>query len=234
MGGVAAESTQLDVSDTQVVDEQDTSANVDSDDASNGQSAESVDSATSVAISAEEGEQVADESESADQASEDMSPDELIALMSAAGGSAAVQDATATGKKMSDVKPGKCTVSANLVVPGEYNTVLKGVDAYATNPDNPQGKTDDDPNNGGEGLTATHENAPTMGVENNATLEVAADGTRTIVLNIPNPVFTIQGIDGCDNATAEATSTINGSYGLKTSRINQVKFTLACRSGAGD
>lgn len=168
---------------------------------------------------------------------------DLIALMTA-GGSATTQDATATGKKMSDVKPGKYTVSANLVVPGQYNTVLKDVDAYATNPDNPLGTTDADPNNGGEGLAATHANAPVMGVENNATLEVAADGTRTIVLNVPNPVFTIQGIDGCSNATAEVTSTINGSYGLKTSRINQVKFTLddadlvqvteSVRGGVGD
>lgn len=138
---------------------------------------------------------------------------------------------SADAKTMADIAPGTYTVTANLVVPGEYNTVLKGIDAYPTNPDNPLNATDDDPNNGGTGLATTRMCAPTMGVENNATLTVASDGTKTLVLNIPNPVFTIQSIDGCDTATATVTKTQTGTYGTaaalaKTSRISQLTFTL--------
>ena len=81
------------------------------------------------------------------------------------------------------------TVTANLMLPGELNTRLPGVTAYMTNGNNPLGEG---------GYEAK---APTEPVSNNATVTQSSDGTLTLTLPLPNPVFTLQSIGGCSNAT---------------------------------
>lgn len=128
----------------------------------------------------------------------------------------------ATESDAAALKPGTYTVTANLVVPGQYNTVLAGVDAYPSNPDNPGGVVDaNDPHCVNVGNVA-----PTMGLEDSAQLVIAQDGTMTLTLHVPNPVFTIQEIGGCDNAAIQDTSTVSGTYGAKTSRINKLVVEL--------
>ncbi len=107
------------------------------------------------------------------------------------------------------------TVTANLFVPGELNAQLPGVTAYLTNGNNPNG----------EGGYA--KKAPTEPVYNNAKLTTHADGTRTLVLEVPNPVFTLQKLDGApdgvsvsDYETAKCASAPNGT------RISKVTIEL--------
>lgn len=74
------------------------------------------------------------------------------------------------------------------MVLGANNTVLKDVDSYTTNGDNPPGIKD----SGFVDVSGvTRKTAPTMGVENNATLTVAANDSMSIKVPLPNPVFTI-------------------------------------------
>lgn len=132
---------------------------------------------------------------------------------------------TATGERLSDYNfaPGTYTVTANLVVPGAYNTVLKDVDAYTTNGDNPSGTQD---SGFADVSGVTRRTAPTMGVENNATLTVAENGSMRIKVPLPNPVFTIQSISGCSNAEVTSSEKMAGNYGLKTSRISYITVDL--------
>ena len=83
--------------------------------------------------------------------------------------------------------PGTYTVSANLYLPGERNTQLPGTTAYMTNPDNPLG-------------IGGHDGIPMTPVADNATLVVAEDGTKTVTLDIVNPVFTLQKIAEPENS----------------------------------
>lgn len=132
---------------------------------------------------------------------------------------------TATGERLSDYNfaPGTYTVTANLVVPGAYNTVLKDVDSYTTNGDNPSGTQD---SGFADVSGVTRRTAPTMGVENNATLTVAENGSMRIKVPLPNPVFTIQSISGCSNAEVTSSEKMTGNYGLKTSRISYITVDL--------
>lgn len=117
------------------------------------------------------------------------------------------------------------TVTANLYCPGELNTQLPGVTAYLTNGNNPLGI---------DGYEAV---APTTPVSNNATLTVGADGTLTLSLKVPNPVFTLQKIGGCSNATIVSAprdsreyATTDGSVS-RSGRITGLTLTLSDTTG---
>ncbi len=90
------------------------------------------------------------------------------------------------------------TLTANLSMPGEYNPVLSGVDVYVNNPNNPftdkAGKSPVLDGASGEGVAAE---APTKPLDGNAKVTVAADGSKTLVLDLPNPVFTLQELGTC-------------------------------------
>lgn len=90
-------------------------------------------------------------------------------------------DVAAEQSAAAALTPGTYTVSANLYLPGERNTQLPGTTAYMTNPDNPLG-------------IGGHEGIPMTPVADNAALVVAEDGTKTVTLDIVNPVFTLQKI----------------------------------------
>ncbi len=110
------------------------------------------------------------------------------------------------------------TVTANLYVPGELNTVL-GVNAYLTNGANPLGE-------GGYEKTT-----PTKPVSNNAKLKIYSDGRRVLELDIPNPVFTLQAIGGCSNAEITNIEYEDGTFGNYSSRISHVTIELLDDSG---
>ncbi|THF83310.1 S-layer homology domain-containing protein [Cohnella fermenti] len=111
------------------------------------------------------------------------------------------------------------TVTANLYVPGSLNTQLPGITAYLTNGSNPQG------------IGGYPKQAPTTPVANNAQLTTDTDGKMTLVLNIPNPVFTLQKLDGSSNARVVATKRDSAAYGSYTGRITQVTVELLDNSG---
>ena len=90
--------------------------------------------------------------------------------------------------------PGTYQVTANLYVPGDLNTVLPGVTAYLTNPNNPLGDVDEN------GSCASE--IPDKPVYNNATLTIAEDGvTKTLTIPVKNPVFTLQQINSGSDVT---------------------------------
>lgn len=117
------------------------------------------------------------------------------------------------------------TVTANLLVPGELNTQLPGVTAYMTNGNNPLG----------EGGYAAK--APTEPVSSNASVKLGSDGSLTLSVPVPNPVFTLQKIGSCSNATvthaakdSKVYSTADGSVS-RTGRITALTVSLKDRSG---
>ena len=117
-----------------------------------------------------------------------------------------------------DLKPGTYTVTANLFVPGELNTVLVGVNAYLTNPSTP----------------LTDGSAPTKPVSDNATLTVAEDGAITLDLDVVNPVFTLQKIDGSTNAQATVTGkgdSVGTTDAQYKTRISKLSIKLSDTSG---
>lgn len=79
------------------------------------------------------------------------------------------------------------TVTANLFVPGNLNKQLPGVTAYLTNGNNPLGI-------GGYAAIA-----PTQPVKDNATLTIDENGRKIVVVDILNPVFTLQQIESGKN-----------------------------------
>ena len=81
----------------------------------------------------------------------------------------------------SKLKAGTYQITANLYIPGELNKQLPGVTAYMTNPNNPLG-------------IGGHEGIPMDPVKNNATLVVDSKGNKTVIVDIVNPVFTLQKI----------------------------------------
>ena len=86
-----------------------------------------------------------------------------------------------------ELEAGTYTVSANMYLPGELNTQLPGMTAYMTNPDNPLG-------------VGGHEGIPMTPVDDNATLVVGEDGTKTVMIEVVNPVFTLQDIKDPENS----------------------------------
>ena len=86
-----------------------------------------------------------------------------------------------------ELEAGMYTVSANMYLPGELNTQLPGTTAYMTNPDNPLG-------------VGGHEGIPMTPVDDNAILVVGEDGTKTVMIEVVNPVFTLQDIKDPENS----------------------------------
>lgn len=128
-----------------------------------------------------------------------------------------------------DDKSDEYTVTANLSVPGELNTQLPGVTAYMTNPDNPLGIVPD-------GYDSVNSVAPTTPVSNNAKLKDNKDGTYTLTLNVPNPVFTLQKIGNSNNAeivsSVRDNKTYSGNTGVsRNGRITQLTIKLKDKSG---
>ncbi len=122
------------------------------------------------------------------------------------------------------------TVTANLIVPGELNTQLPGVTAYVSNPNNLLGIVP-------EGYSSVESKAPTEPVSDNATVTLVADGTLTLKMATPNPVFTLQKIGGCSNAEivsaprdSQTYATGDGSVS-REGRITSLTITLKDRSG---
>lgn len=124
---------------------------------------------------------------------------------------------------MAEETTAEFTVTANLSVPGELNTQLPGVTAYMTNGNNPLG------------LGGYEAVAPTEPVADNAKLTVTSSGAMTLELNIPNPVFTLQQIDGCSNATIVKTIRDDEIYSSgaeeREGRITDVTVELNDNSG---
>ena len=122
------------------------------------------------------------------------------------------------------------TVTANLIVPGELNTQLPGVTAYVSNPNNPLGIVP-------EGYSSVESKAPTEPVSNNATVTLAADGTLTLKMATPNPVFTLQKIGGCSNAEIVSAPRDSQTYAngdgsaSREGRITSLTLRLKDRSG---
>ena len=100
------------------------------------------------------------------------------------------------------------------------NTVLPGVTVYLNNPNNPIQNT----------------GTPTTPQSDNATL-TTKNGKMYLTLEIANPVFTLQKIDGCSNASVDSQETASdllyqsGVSGKRTSRISEVTFLLDDKSG---
>ncbi len=116
-------------------------------------------------------------------------------------------------------------VTANLFVPGELNKQLPGVTAYMTNGNNPMGE-------GGY-----EKKAPTEPVSNNAVLTKYSDNTVTVTVPIPNPVFTLQKIDGGTNAKilsaprdSQTYTSSDGSVS-RNGRITSITVQLLDNSG---
>ena len=109
------------------------------------------------------------------------------------------------------------TITANLFVPGELNKQLPGVTAYLTNGNNPNGEGGYD------------KKAPTEPVYDNAELTTHADGTRTLVLDIPNPVFTLQKLSGAPDGVEVVRAATTKSSAPSGKRISQVTIDLPAK-----
>ena len=144
-------------------------------------------------------------------------------------GALTVEDPT-TGS----LKAGTYAITANLSMPGEYNPVIPGATVYANNPNNPftdnAGASPVLDGNSSVGVQAT---TPTSPLKKNAKLVVAADGSKTLELDILNPVFTTQEMGTCAElpdvnvtrkAPADASVWSYGSYGTRISHVS-IKLT---------
>ena len=139
--------------------------------------------------------------------------------------------------------PGTYTITANLMMPGEYNPVLRGTTVCANTPDNPFADSAGNSPVVDENSDVTIANAvPTdaQAMTSNATLIVAEDGTKTLVLPVRNPCFTLQELGTCaelqdvkvERTTPEDPSLWN--YGKMSSRIHKVAFTLTDSLTSGE
>ena len=122
-----------------------------------------------------------------------------------------------------ELAPGTYQITANVYLPGELNTQLKGVTAYMTNPNNPVGI------GGNTGI-------PNSPVTDNAKLVVGKDGSRTIVVDLVNPVFTLQKIRSGSNVEVLGATRDNETYSGNTGvsrngRITTLYLKLKDNSG---
>ena len=157
------------------------------------------------------------------QETETVSADEAAwASVLAAGG-----NNSAGGSSVAETSrfvPGTYTVTANLYVPAELNSIL-GLNAYLTNPDNPAGVVED---NGSISNTA-----PTTPVSANATITIGEDGTtKTLTIPVKNPVFTLQRIGNGSNVTILDSARNGNTYGQYNGRITSLTVALGDNSGA--
>ena len=144
----------------------------------------------------------------------------LAELQAASGSNDAGSSSVAETAKF---VPGTYTVTANLYVPAELNTIL-GLNAYLTNPNNPVGVVED---NG-----AISNTAPTTPVSTNATITIGDDGvTKILTIPVKNPVFTLQRIESGSNVTILDSSRNGNSYGNYSGRITSLTVNLGDNSG---
>lgn len=167
---------------------------------------------------------VAEKAETAKtQEAETISADEAAwASVLAAGG-----NNNAGGSSVAETSrfvPGTYTITANLYVPAELNSIL-GLNAYLTNPDNPAGVVED---NGSISNTA-----PTTPVSANAMITIGEDGTtKTLTIPVKNPVFTLQRIGNGSNVTILDSARNGNTYGQYNGRITSLTVALGDNSGA--
>ncbi len=105
------------------------------------------------------------------------SPRSRATAASADGSTAPVEVAWSIAKASVPLTPGTYTITANLSMPDAYNPLIPGLTVYANNPNNPFGAYDyNDPSEVGGKVPSDPQSM-------NATLTVAADGTRTLDLH---------------------------------------------------
>lgn len=126
-----------------------------------------------------------------------------------------------------ELAPGTYRITANLSMPGKYNPLLPGTTVYPTNPNNPFGPVIDY-----NDQAEVSNDIPMTPVSMNATLVVAKDGTRTLVLPVKNPVFTLQEL-GTSSELKDISVTrvppkdpANWKYGKYETRISQLTIKL--------
>ena len=131
------------------------------------------------------------------------------------------------------------SVTANLSMPGEYNPVLSGVTVYVNNPNNPfTDKAGNSPVLDGGSAEGVQSTAPTTPMADNAIITVAPDGTKTLTLNLPNPVFTLQDLGTCEALpdvkveTKEPADKSVWDYGKYDTRICRITVTLPADADA--
>lgn len=141
-------------------------------------------------------------------------------------------------KNTVDFEPGTYTITANLMMPREYNPILSGVDVYANSPNNP---FSDYAGNAPvlDGNVSAEEKIPSDPETTNATLIVGADGTKTLLLPVKNPVFTTQSLGTCSalgEVKVERVAPADPSkwtYGSCATRIDKVLAQLTDNLSSG-
>lgn len=133
--------------------------------------------------------------------------------------------------------PGTYAVTANLAMPGQYNPVISGLTVYANSPNNPFGPTIDE-NDPAE----VKNEIPSSPLSMNARLVVSADGARTLVLPIKNPIFTTQELGSCAGLSDVRTERVrptaaggdwSGSYNRRADRIHMMSARLPLGPASG-
>lgn len=140
---------------------------------------------------------------------------------------------TLTVRKANTLEPGTYTITANFSMPGAYNPVLPGVTVYPTNPNNPfEDKAGNIPVLDGNDASEVQNAIPLTPVSQKATLTVAADGTKTLTVPLPNPVFTTQDLGTCTELPnvkvkrKTPTDPALWTYGSKADRIYETTIQL--------
>lgn len=135
--------------------------------------------------------------------------------------------------------PGTYSISANVSMPGQYNPLIPGLTVYPTTPNNPFGPTID------ENVGLSVENGiPSSPVTSNATLHVAEDGTKTLLVPFPNPIFTLQALGTSaeiSDSSVERVAPTNwggggmweGNYNKRTSRVHKARLVLTDTQTSG-
>ena len=133
--------------------------------------------------------------------------------------------------------PGTYAVTANLAMPGQYNPVISGLTVYANSPNNPFGPTIDE-NDPAE----VKNEIPSSPLSMNAKVVVSADGARTLVLPIKNPIFTTQELGTCEGLSDVRTERVrptaaggdwSGSYNRRPDRIHMMSARLPGGAATG-
>lgn len=139
------------------------------------------------------------------------------------------------------LKPGTYTVTANFSMPGQYNPVLPGVTVYPTNPNNPSGiNGTDHPVIDWNDPSEVKDGIPMSPVSANAKLVVYADGTRTLLVPIKNPVFNMQalgtstGVDATVVRRVSPKDPADWTYGRYATRIDYVAVRLTDTQTTGE
>jgi len=136
-----------------------------------------------------------------------------------------------------ELAPGTYAVTASLAMPGQYNPVISGLTVYANSPNNPFGPTIDE-NDPAE----VKNEIPSSPLSMNARVVVSADGARTLVLPIKNPIFTTQELGTCEGLSDVRTERVrptrgggdwSGSYNRRPDRIHMMSARLPGGAATG-